>query len=78
MADAASMLSGINSRWFVVVFALLISWATIRLQYQQIANVLKWLVLVLFAYPITAFVVGADWGQVLRDTLIPSMPHSQK
>jgi len=77
MADAASMLSGINSRWFVVAFALLISWATIRLQYQQIANVLKWLVLVLFAYPITAFVVGADWGQVLRHTLIPSMPHTR-
>ncbi len=77
MADAASMLSGISSRWFVVVFALVISWATIRLQYQQIANVLKWLVLVLFAYPITAFVVGANWAQVLRDTLIPSMPHTR-
>ncbi len=77
MADAASMLSGINSHWFVVAFALLISWATIRLQYQQIANVLKWLVLVLFAYPITAFVVGANWGQVLRDTLIPSMPQTR-
>ena len=77
MADAAAMLSGINSRWFVVAFAILISWATIRLQYQQIANVLKWLVLVLFAYPVTAFVVGADWGQVLRDTLIPSMPHTR-
>jgi len=77
MADAASMLSGVNSRWFVAAFALLISWATIRLQYHQIANVLKWLVLVLLAYPITAFVVGADWGQVLRDTLIPSMPHAR-
>jgi Mn2+/Fe2+ NRAMP family transporter len=77
MADAASMLSGVNSHWFVVAFALLISWATIRLQYDRIANVLKLLVLVLFAYPITAFVVGADWGQVLRDTLIPSMPHSR-
>jgi len=77
MADAASMLSGVNSHWFVVAFALLISWATIRLQYQQIADVLKWLVLVLFAYPITAFVVGANWGQVLRDTLIPSMPHTR-
>lgn len=77
MADAASMLSGINSRWFVIAFALLISWATIRLQYQQIANVLKWLVLVLLAYPVTAFVVGANWGQVLRDTLIPSMPRSK-
>jgi Mn2+/Fe2+ NRAMP family transporter len=44
MADAAEMLSGINSHLFVVSFALLISWATIRLQYRQIANVLKWLV----------------------------------
>jgi NRAMP (natural resistance-associated macrophage protein)-like metal ion transporter len=77
MADAAEMLSGINSRWFVVAFALLISWATVRLQYRQIASVLKWLVLVLFAYPVTAFVVGADWGQVLHDTLVPSMPHSR-
>jgi NRAMP (natural resistance-associated macrophage protein)-like metal ion transporter len=77
MADAASMLSGVNSHWFVVAFAILISWATIRLQYHEIANVLKWLVLVLFAYPVTAFVVGADWGQVLRDTLIPSLPHTK-
>jgi len=77
MADAAAMLSGINSHWFVIAFALLISWATVRLQYQQIANILKWLVLVLFAYPITAFVVGADWGQVLRATLVPSMPRTR-
>jgi NRAMP (natural resistance-associated macrophage protein)-like metal ion transporter len=77
MADAAAMLSGINSRWFVIVFALFISWATIRLQYDQIASVLKWLVLVLFAYPITAFVAGADWGQVLRATLVPSMPRGR-
>jgi NRAMP (natural resistance-associated macrophage protein)-like metal ion transporter len=77
MADAAEMLSGVKSHVFVVVFAFLISWATIRLQYHQIANVLKWLVLVLFAYPITAFVVGADWGGVARATLAPSMPHTR-
>src|ERR1700738_2981313 len=71
------MLSGVKSYWFVVVFALLISWATVGLRYQQIANVLKWLVLVLFAYPITAFVVGADWGRVARDMLVPSMPHTR-
>jgi len=77
MADAASMLSGMNSHWFVIAFAILISWATVRLQYRQIANVLKWLVLVLFAYPVTAFVVGADWGQVLHDTFVPSMPRGR-
>jgi len=58
MADAAEMLSGVNAHWFVVAFALLISWATVRLRYHQIADVLKWLVLVLFAHHITAFVVG--------------------
>jgi len=77
MADAAEMLSGANSHLFVVAFACLITWATIRLRYHQIANVLKWLVLVLLAYPITAFVVGADWRRVVHDTLVPSIPHTR-
>jgi NRAMP (natural resistance-associated macrophage protein)-like metal ion transporter len=77
MADAAEMLSGVKAHFFVVVFALLISWATVRLRYHQIAKVLKWLVLVLFAYPITAFVAGADWNRVVHDTLVPSLPHTR-
>jgi len=77
MADAAAMLSGINSHWFVVVFALMISWATVRLRYLQIANVLKWLCLALFAYPVTAFVVGVDWGRVAHDTFVPALPHGR-
>ena len=77
MADAAAMLLGVNSHWFVVMFALLISWATVKLRYQQIASVLKWLVLVLFAYPITALIAGANWPQVLRDTVVPSIPNSR-
>ena len=36
--------------------------------------ILKWLALFLFAYVITAFVVGPDWRVVLRDTFIPSWP----
>jgi hypothetical protein len=58
MADAAEMLLEINTKLSVVALALLISWATVRLQYRQIAHVLTWLVLALFAYPLTAFVVG--------------------
>jgi Mn2+/Fe2+ NRAMP family transporter len=34
-------------------------------------------VLVLFAYPVTAFVAGADWSRLLRATLVPSMPQSR-
>jgi Mn2+/Fe2+ NRAMP family transporter len=77
MSDAAAMLSGVNSRIYVVIFALLISWATVRLRYQQIASTLKWLVLVLVAYPVTAFVVGVDWRQVTRATFAPSMPRGR-
>ncbi|HEY6847008.1 MAG TPA: divalent metal cation transporter [Terracidiphilus sp.] len=62
MADAAEMLLGINAKLCVAAFALLISWATVRLQYRQIAHVLKWLVLALFAYPLTAFVVEGRLG----------------
>ncbi|MDQ6892458.1 MAG: divalent metal cation transporter [Acidobacteriota bacterium] len=76
MADAAEMLTGLNSHYFVVLFGAGIAWATIRLRYYQIAGVLKWLALVLFAYVITAFSIGPDWGSVVRDTFIPSVPKS--
>jgi hypothetical protein len=38
MADAAAMLSGVNVHLLVVVFTFLISWATVRLPYDQIAT----------------------------------------
>jgi NRAMP (natural resistance-associated macrophage protein)-like metal ion transporter len=74
MADAAEMLTGWNSHWFVVLFGVGISWATIRLRYYQIAKVLKWLALVLFAYIITALSVGPDWGEVVKHAFIPTIP----
>src|SRR6202166_4690443 len=74
MADAAEMLSGINSHVLVVVFGIAITVATVRLRYVQIATVLKWLALVLGAYVITAFLVHPHWSQVLRDAVLPSLP----
>jgi NRAMP (natural resistance-associated macrophage protein)-like metal ion transporter len=76
MADAADMLTGINSRFLVVIFGVGIAYATIRFRYHQIATVMKWLAVVLFAYVITAFIAKPDWGRVLRDTLIPSWPQN--
>ena len=77
MADAAELLSGVNSHVWVVAFAVLIGWATVRLRYAVVAQVLKWLALVLFAYVITAFKVGPDWGTVLHDTFRPTLPHTR-
>lgn len=78
MADAAEMVSGMSSHFFVVAFALAISWATIRLRYYQIARVLKWLCLVLFAYVIAAVHLKPNWSLISRAAFIPSLPHSKE
>ena len=74
MADAAEMLTGFNSHYFVVLFGLIIAYATIRFRYYQIANVLKWLAATLFAYVITAIVIRPDWTTIVHDTFVPSWP----
>jgi NRAMP (natural resistance-associated macrophage protein)-like metal ion transporter len=78
MADAAQMLSGFGSHYFVIIFAVLITIAIIQFRYRQIADVLKWLCLVLFAYVITAFLVVTDWKSLLHDAFVPSWPRSHE
>jgi NRAMP (natural resistance-associated macrophage protein)-like metal ion transporter len=75
MADAAQLLTSVTSHVWIIVFGLLITVATIRLRYVALANALKWLALVLFAYVIDAIIVGPDWRSVLHDTVVPSLPH---
>ena len=74
MADAAGMLTGFNSHWFVVIFGLGIAYWTVRCRYYQIAMILKWLALCLFAYVITAFVVRPNWSTIMHETFVPTWP----
>ena len=74
MADAGEMLTGFSSHWLVPIFCIGIAVATVRCRYEQIARVLKWLALVLFAYVITGFIVRPDWSLVARSTFVPSWP----
>jgi Mn2+/Fe2+ NRAMP family transporter len=78
MADATEMLTGFNSHLCVILYGIGISAATVWLRYAQIANTLKWLALFLFAYVLTAIVVGPNWFQVLRDTIEPSLPRGRE
>jgi NRAMP (natural resistance-associated macrophage protein)-like metal ion transporter len=73
MADAAELLTGVSSHIYVVLFGVGISYAIIRFRYQQIANVLKWLALVLCAYIIAAFLLKPDWGLVARAFIFPEI-----
>ena len=74
MADAAELLTGVNSRIWVIVLGVGIATATIRLRYTTLARGLKWLALTLVAYAITALYVGPTWSIVAHDTFVPSMP----
>jgi len=76
MADAAEMFTGVDSHLLVVLFALTIGWATIRLRYSTIAHTLKWLAAALFAYVITMVHVKPDWHRVLADLFVPAWPGS--
>ncbi len=78
MADAAAILTGFQSRLWVVAFGAVIAVVTIELRYVSLARVFKWLALVLFAYVLDALIVGFDWRLVLRETVTPSLPRDGK
>jgi Mn2+/Fe2+ NRAMP family transporter len=74
MAYAAEMLGAGPSHLYVWVFGLGICAATVWLRYHQLASVLKWLAVALFAYVITAFLVHPNWPEVAHDTILPTWP----
>jgi NRAMP (natural resistance-associated macrophage protein)-like metal ion transporter len=78
MSDCAEMLTGINSHIYVVLFGIVIAFATIRCRYYQIATVLKWLAASLFAYVITAIVLQPNWTTIVRDTFVPTFPRGHE
>ncbi len=77
MADAAELFTGASSHLWAPIFGIGLAWATVKLRYETIARLLKWLALSLFAYVVCAIYVGPDWGQVARATILPSVPHGR-
>lgn len=78
MADAAEMVTRLDAKIWVVVFAVGIAWATVKLPYDLIARYLKYLAFVLFAYVICGFLAAKDWGAALKATVIPTLPRDKE
>jgi NRAMP (natural resistance-associated macrophage protein)-like metal ion transporter len=61
----------------LVTFVLFFGAATLVMQmafpYRKMANAIKWLTLTLFAYVITAFLVHPNWGEVLKNLVVPTI-----
>lgn len=51
-----------------VFFAVLILLLVLFVNYKTYSKMLKWLALALLAYPITTFLVGQNWPEIIRNT----------
>jgi NRAMP (natural resistance-associated macrophage protein)-like metal ion transporter len=74
MADAGEMLTGLGARWYVPLFGIGITAASIWCRYEQIARILKWLALSLLAYVVTGVIIRPAWSEVLWNTVAPTWP----
>jgi len=71
MVAAMRLLVPIPFGVLAVAFAVLVVLLEVFVDYKSYAKILKWLAIVLFAYPITAFLVGQPWLSILKTTFIP-------
>ena len=73
MSSAAELVTPIRSSAWAVLFGVVLVTVEVFASYRLFASIVKWLCLTLFAYVVTAFVVGVDWLAALRHTLIPEV-----
>lgn len=73
MAAAMRLLIPLPFGLLAAVFALLVVGLEVFVDYKTYARILKWLAIVLFAYPVTAFLVGQSWRTVFDATFLPDI-----
>lgn len=73
MAASAGLLVGLPFFIWLLAIAVLTTALEVFVSYKRYARILRLLTLSLLAYVLVVFVVPQDWGQALRDTVIPTM-----
>lgn len=73
MAEVTQMTTGISAYVWLPLFTVGIVVLLVWLNYKRIAQIFKWLTLVLFAYVIAAFLAHPRWRDVLKATFIPQI-----
>jgi Mn2+/Fe2+ NRAMP family transporter len=72
-AASLGLLFHVSYLWFVIPFALAVLLMLLFGSYRVVQRVLKWVLLVFVAYIFAAFAAHPNWGQVFRDTILPSI-----
>ncbi len=73
MSASAQLVTPIPSSVWAVAFGTLLIVVEVFASYRLFADIVKWLCLTLLAYIASAFVVGVNWFDALRHTLIPEI-----
>jgi len=68
MAATTQLFFDVPFALLAIMYAVIIILLVVFVNYKKYVKILKWLAISLFAYPITAFLVGQDWGDVFRHT----------
>ena len=76
MAASAKMLLGLPTFFWLLLTTGVILILEIFVPYRIYSKILKYLALTLFAYVITAFIVKANWGIILKSTVFPQIKFS--
>ncbi len=73
MASAIQLLIPLHFAIIVIFFTILVLVLEIFTSYETYSKVLKWLALTILSYPLTLFVINADWKEILLATITPSL-----
>jgi len=67
----------VASSYFSVFFTVVMLVCIVYFPYRKIANILKYLAMVLMVYLLVPFITKTDWGAVLKATFIPKIEFSR-
>jgi Mn2+/Fe2+ NRAMP family transporter len=71
MAAAVELLTGVKFIYWIVPLVAVMAGITIFLDYRLLSKYLLWLVAFLGAYIVAAVLARPDWGEVVRNTVVP-------
>src|ERR1035437_703418 len=77
MAEATQLITGIRSLIWIPVYALFIIGLLVWISYKLMAQIFKWMTLVLFAYVFASFYAHVDWRHALAMTFVPHLEWSR-
>ncbi|HSW77740.1 MAG TPA: divalent metal cation transporter [Candidatus Chromulinivoraceae bacterium] len=74
MAATTQLFVNLPYALLATIYSAIIVLLVVFVNYKTYAKILKWLALALLSYPVTAFLVGQNWGEIFQHTFttIPS------